>query len=167
MGIVRGIAGVIVGYIATIIVVFTGFTVLWMVMKAEGAFKTESWEVTTNWVIAGMVIGLVGALVGGIVCKLVAANSIAPKAFAGIVLVLGLLTAVATGAAYAAADEDGESDKAAFPAADVSMVDAMTNAEQPPLALWTNPFIGAVGILIGASLVGRKSGAAPMPASDG
>ncbi len=164
MAILRGIGGVIAGYIVMFIVIFACFSGLWMVLGAEKSFQPNSWLASNTWVIAGMGIGLVAAILGGITCKLISASSTTVKVFAGIILVFGVAIA-ALGMTQVAPDEsttaiaEGEPDPNAPPAApypEVTMMEAMQYAKEPAITAWSNPIIGCVGVLIGGALVGRK-----------
>ena len=68
MGVFRAIAGVIVGYIVMFAGVFVTLSIAWSVLKADGAFmEAPSWEHSTTWIVASLVLGLVvaiGALIG-------------------------------------------------------------------------------------------------------
>ena len=150
----RAILGVIVGYIVMVGVVFGAFSVAWMVMGPDGAYKDGVWDVSTAWIIMMIVVGLVAAMIGGAVCAAIAAKgSKAAMVLAGLLLVFGLTLA---GFAMLAPEE-------AMPTVregEVKMFEAMENTPDPTAMLFGNPVIGLVGVLLGASLVGRKGAAA-------
>jgi hypothetical protein len=171
MAVLRGIGGVIAGYIVMVIIISVGFLLLWNVLGVAKVFEANSWTVSNTWVFAGMCLGLVAALVGGIVCKLIANSGTAGMVLAGIILVVGLAFAALGSITVPTPDTSstpiavGEDDPnavvkaappTAAPAADVSMFDAAQYAEEPPLSKWSNPIIGCLGVLVGSSLVGRK-----------
>ena len=149
----RAILGVIVGYIVLTGVVFGAFTVAWMVMGADGAYKEGLWEVSTAWMIMAIVVGLIAAMIGGAVCAAIAAKgSKAAMVLAGLVLVFGLALA---GYKLAAPQED----RPTVREGDVTMFEAMQNSQEPTAMLFANAVIGFVGVLIGARLVRHKSAA--------
>ena len=149
----RAILGVIVGYIVMAGVVFGSFTVAWMVMGADGAYKEGLWEVSTACMIMAIVVGLIAAMIVGAVCAAIAARgSKAVAVLAGLVLVFGLAMA---GFQLAATQEDVPTVREG----DVTMFEAMQNSQEPTAMLFGNAVIGFVGVLIGATLFGRKSAA--------
>jgi hypothetical protein len=143
----RAIAAVIVGYLTLFAIVFVGLTVAYLAMGSEKAFKPGSFDASTLWLITMLVVGLVAAVVGGLVC---ASISRAPGAVVGLamlVVVLGLAMAVPVLA------DDSE---AAPRTGEVAMFDAMSQAKQPGWVALINPFIGVVGVVLGARL--RRGG---------
>jgi hypothetical protein len=148
----RNIGAVIVGYIAMAAFVFVSFSVAYVVMGTDGAFKPASYDVSTLWIVASLVLGFIAAVLGGLVCAAIARGSKAFVWLAGIVLVLGLLMAVP---ALTTPREDPP------PTRDVSVAtfDAMSKAKQPGWVALANPFVGLVGVLLG----GRPRGRSPEP----
>ena len=48
------------------------FTAAYLVLGADGSFRSESWQVSTIWLILSIVVGLGAAWVGGNVCQRIA-----------------------------------------------------------------------------------------------
>ena len=139
----RSIAAVVVGYLVMFLLVFTLFTAAYLAMGTEAAFTPGTYEVSTLWVVISFVLGLVAALVGGYVCAAIARRGKAPLALAALVLGLGLLFAIPMLTAP----------KASAPrAGGVPNLEAMRNARTPGWVALLNPFVGAVGVLLGARL---------------
>ncbi len=139
----RSIAAVVVGYLVMFLLVFTLFTAAYLAMGTEAAFTPGTYEVSTLWVVISFVLGLVAALVGGYVCAAIARRGKAPLALAALVLGLGLLFAIPVLTAP----------KASAPrAGGVPNLEAMQNARTPGWVALLNPFVGAVGVLLGARL---------------
>lgn len=135
------IAGaVILGYIVMFAVVFVTFSGAFALIGVEGSFQPASYEVTMLWVVVSIVLSLFAAVAGGLVCAIVAKSPWGPKALAALVIVLGLALAVPVLTAPPATARGPE----------VSNTEAMTNARQPVWLALINPFIGAVGVLLGA-----------------
>lgn len=63
-------------------------------LGADGAFKPGIFEPSTTWVVISFVLSFIAAVGGGWVCAAIARQSKAPKVFAAIVFVLGLLVAL-------------------------------------------------------------------------
>jgi len=160
----RSILGVVAGYVVMFIVVFATFTAAYLIMGTEGAFQEGTFEPSTTWIAWSFILGLLAATLGGATCAaLVGAGSRAPMALAGVVLILGLLMAIPV---FMAA---GDAEDPKVRTGDLSNFEAMSQAEQPLFVAVANPFVGAFGVLIGASVVRRKqsgpSGATTPPAT--
>jgi hypothetical protein len=146
----RAVLGVIIGYVAMFILVAVSFTIAYMIMGTEGAFREGSFEVTRSWIVLSIIVGIVAALLGGVVCAVIARRgSKAPMVLALLVLILGLLMAIP---AMMPAGEE----QPATREGDLSNFEAMQQARQPVWIALLNPVIGAAGILLGAALTGRS-----------
>jgi hypothetical protein len=143
----RTIAAVIVGYLAMFAIVFMGLTAAYSAMGADGAFKPNSYEISGTWAVVMLVVGIIAAVVGGVIAAAIGRSRKAVNSLAVVVLVLGLLCCVIP---TLMAEPPGER------IADVSSMDAMSKAVTPLWVLLVNPIIGVVGVLIGGSL--RKRG---------
>ena len=145
----RAILGVIAGYIAMAILVFVSLMIAYLILGADGAFKPmPSFEISTTWIIASFILGFVAAVIGGLVCMLIAGRgSKAGVVLAAIVLVLGVAMALGTPSGPREGAPEARTDE-------IRSLEAMQWAEQPALTLWLNPLVGALGVLIGAKLCG-------------
>ncbi len=134
------------------VLVFVSFSVAYLAMGVDNAFRAGSYEVSGLWIVVSIVLGLVAAAIGGFVCAAIAKAGNAPKALAVVVVVLGLIFAVPVFT---------RSDEAAPPARteNVGPVEAMQHAQQPPWIALLNPLLGAVGVLVGAGVYGRRRSA--------
>ena len=142
---VRNVGGAVLGWVVMALCVFVLMAVLWTALGVDGSFRPGSWEVTTAWSLGSVVIGLLAAVVGGIVCRKVAGDGRGVLMLIALVVVLGVANALfqppATGAVRAE---------------DVAMLEAAGSAEQPGWLAWLNPLLGLVGILLGARLARRE-----------
>lgn len=152
----RSIAGVIVGYITLAAVVFVAFSLMYAVLGVDGAYKPGSWEVSTTWVVASLAVGVVAALLGGLVCRLISRRS------RGAVVALAVLVA-ALGAVEIAVQLGKERPTEARPD-DVPMFEAAQQSWQPTWVVFANPVIGVVGVLIGGGACRGKAPGADTPA---
>jgi tellurite resistance protein TehA-like permease len=143
----RAIGGVVIGYLVLALLIFTTFTIAYLVIGAEGAFKPGSYEVTPVWLVTSFALSLVAAIASGFVCAAIAKNPKATLALAGLVLALGLVMALLT----CLASDDS---RPQLREGNVGNLEAMQNARQPTWVALVNPFIGAAGILLGARLKG-------------
>jgi hypothetical protein len=141
----RNIVGVVVGYLAIVVVVFTVFTLAYLGMGTERAFRPGSFEVSTLWVSMALVVNLLAAIGGGLVAAVIGRSSKAPRALAGLVLVLGVLAAIPV--LLPPAEKTPTERTSAL-----SNLEAMAQARQPAWFAATAPVVGVLGVLVGASL---------------
>lgn len=145
----RAVAGVIVGYIVMVVLVFGTFTCAYLLMGADNAFRPGTYDASVLWLVVSFALGLIAAVVGGVVCAAITkAGSAAPKALAAVVIVLGLAMAVPVfmGTRPDPGPRTG----------DVPNMEAMMKAKQPKWVAVANPLVGALGVVIGAGLARKK-----------
>ena len=135
----RNILAAVVGYIAMAAVLFVLFSLLWLALGPSHAFQPGSWEVSGSWALGSLVLGLVGAYIGGRVCAGVARDARAATILIAVVLVLGVVTALMPVDMSAGPRPD-----------DVSMMEATAGARQPAWFTWLNPLIGVAGVWFGS-----------------
>lgn len=143
----RKILGVVLGYLTMAVFVFLTFTAAYLAMGQDNAFQPNSYDVSTLWLLISFILGLIGAMVGGFVSALIGKDTSTPKILAGIVLVLGLMLAVSV----AMSEKSNE-----VRSGEVSNMEAMQKAQQPVWVAFLNPFVGAIGVLVGGNLRKRK-----------
>ena len=135
----RNILAAIVGYIAIVAVLFALSSLLWQVLGPSRAFQPGTWEVSGGWVLVTIVIGFVAAYIGGRVCARVAHDAKGAMILIGILVVLGVVSALIPVEAAVGPRPD-----------DVSMMEATIGAVQSAWLNWLNPLIGVVGIWLGS-----------------
>ena len=139
----RNILGVIGGYLLMFLFVFITFSLLYLILGTEGAFQPGAYDVTITWLIASIILSIIAAVLGGLVCVIIAKNQKAGTILAVVVLVLGLAMAIPV---LLAPDSNTER------TSDVDGMQAMSMAKQPIFIALLNPLIGAVGVLYGSRL---------------
>lgn len=139
----RKILGVIAGYIALMIVTFIALTVWYNVLGADGVFGPANFEPTIAWSAGALIVSFLAALSGGYVSVLVGKAPVTAKILAGIVLVLGLIV----GAMIIMGPVKNEVRPAI-----ISMFEAIGKIKEPAWVCIVNPFVGAIGIMIGGML---------------
>ena len=129
----RSLGGVVLGYLTMAAFVILSFFLALRIMGADLVFRPGVFDVSGLWIITSVVLGLIGAVLGGYVCATVARNVGAPKKLAVVVIVVGVALALPsmTGDAPILPRE-----------ATVASSEAMQSGRQP----------GAVGVLWGARL---------------
>jgi hypothetical protein len=139
----RAILGVIVGYVvmaAVVIVAVFGAGVAF----GDRAYQPGVWEPTMVWHITMFILGLVAAILGGLVCAVIARSVTSPKVLAVLVLAFGLLFVIQ---AY------NQSKEPSLPRTGTeSMRELMMQARTPVWVAVVTPVIGAVGVMIGAGM---------------
>ncbi|GJM18428.1 MAG: hypothetical protein DHS20C14_06410 [Phycisphaeraceae bacterium] len=151
---VRAILGVIGGYIAMAVIVIAAFSIAFLVIGPDSAYRPGVFEVTPLWIGIMFGVGLVAAIVGGLVCALIATRgSKAPIALCVLVAILGSFSAVG-----AMTKEDPGPR-----AGDIEVFEAASKAKQPVWVAWSHPVVGIIGVLIGARLRGSGTGEPSAP----
>jgi len=137
----RNILGVIGGYLSMFLFVFITFSLLYLILGTERAFQPGTYDVTVTWLIASIILSIIAAVLGGLVCVIIAKNQKAGTILAVVVLVLCLAMAIPV---LLAPDSNTER------TSDVDGMEAMSMAKQPIFIALLNPLIGAVGVLYGS-----------------
>ncbi len=144
----RIIGAVVVGYLMMAVLIFGTFTLAYLAMGADKAFMPASYDPSGLWLVSSFALGLLASIAGGFVCAAIAKEAKAAKILAGVALVLGLLMAIPALTTPAA-------DPPKVRSSDAGSMDAMMEATQPAWVALLNPFVGAVGVLLGASFKRR------------
>lgn len=140
----RVIVGVIVGFVVTMLVVSAGFIAGLFGLGLDWILEPGSYNATTKWSVISIGIGLVGAIIGGLVCSLIARKGLAVKALAAVLLVMGAITAGLT--LVSERPEPGPRP------ADETMETSIPKLQEPDWVAIANPLVGFVGVMIGGSL---------------
>lgn len=140
----RAIFSVVVGYVTMFAAIFLTFSGLYLLLGQDLSFRPDTYEPSVLWTVVSFALGVGAAVLGGYVCAWIARTATPPKVLAGVVLVIGLLSAVPVlmAAATPAETRSGE----------VGNLDAMMKAKQPAWVAVANPFVGLVGVLLGTRL---------------
>lgn len=139
---VRKILGVIIGYLVMVIFMAICFLGGFLLLTPERAMEPNSFVPSTLWIIISFIISLLGALIGGFLCKLISRSSGTVLIFAGIIFVSGLVLAFT----YLALPKPDDIRTVNFPA-----IEAFARGVQPVWVAFVNPIIGAFGIIMGGS----------------
>ena len=150
----RNIAGVLVGYVVMVAVVFAGLAGLYAALGSDGAYEAGTFVVTPTWIGSSFVFGIAAAVLGAFACRAIAKSQTALKWLAGLVLVLGLLMAF---------QKLGIDPPTEVREGEVPFMDAFSKSWQPAWVAFLNPVLGVLGIVV---VMGRKKDE-PEPADDG
>ena len=143
----NNILAIVLGYLATIVVVFVGLASAYAIMGADGAFESGTYETTPSWIGAMLVVGFIAAIIGGITCAKASKHSKrAVQGFMLLVVILGVSMIIP-----ALSADPSEAPVVREPG--ITMGDAMTTAKEPLWVTFSHPVVGVLGILLGATLV--------------
>jgi hypothetical protein len=143
----RGIAGVIVGFIVMVIGVVATFGITIGVMGLEGVSQPGTFWTTNTFNIIVLIGGFIAALLGGWACGLIARNSKAAIVLAIIVVVMGIFTAV---------QNMNKPDPPARTGA-ITREDMMKHGKEPNWFAFGKVIAGALGVMVGSGLVSKKA----------
>jgi uncharacterized membrane protein YeaQ/YmgE (transglycosylase-associated protein family) len=76
---VRKILAVVGGYVVMAVFVFVTFTLTYLTLGTEGSFQPNSFEVSGLWIVASIVLGFIGAVLGGLISITIAMSKMIPK----------------------------------------------------------------------------------------
>ena len=141
---VRSVLSVVVGYAAMFAAIFLTFSALYFLLGQELSFQPGSYDPSMLWTVVSFALGMGAAILGGYVCAWIARTATAPKVLAGLVLVIGLASAVPVLMAASTPSEARTGE--------VGNLDAMMKAKQPAWVAVANPFVGLTGVLLGGRL---------------
>ena len=139
----RTIAGVFIGWVIMAIIVMATFIITMAVMGLEGILQPDSYWTTTTFNIIVLAGGLAGAIIGGLICKLIARNAHAAFALAAVVLAMG------AGSFFMNMQKPDPPARIAA----ATLEDIGTHGKEPTWFALGKTIAGAVGVLLGASLV--------------
>ena len=143
--VLKNIVAAVLGYVVMFAVAFVLFSLMWMVLGADGSFEPGSWVVSGAWIGSNLVLGALVSIAGGFACSKLAASRGGVAILIGLVIVVGIASAMPDAAGAGVRPED------------VSMFDAMTSAELPAWLRWLNPVIGVIAVILGAGLEAKTS----------
>ncbi|MGA7616263.1 MAG: hypothetical protein WBX15_13900 [Thermoanaerobaculia bacterium] len=153
---IRGTIAVIAGYVSMALFIMITFSLTWMVVGYQFAFKAGTTDVTPGWIAITLPLDLLAAVLGGWIAVKIARGEVAPRVLAGIVLVLGLTLAfISLRLVHPVPPK---------PIPQISTFEAASYAVEPDWYQFAVPFIGAIGVLIGSRLGRRRSKVEAQPA---
>ena len=148
----RAIASVVVGYIVMALIIFATFSLAYITMGADGAYKPGGYDVSILWIVCALVLSFVAAVGGGYVAAAIAKAGKPILFLIGLVIVLGAISAMMSGM--------GAESVPAVRDVDPTVFEAMQYSKQPAWVAWLTPLIGAVGVFFGSAMK-MQAGAKP------
>ncbi len=145
---VKRVLGVILGYVVMAAILFGGLTAAYLAMGADKAFQPGSYETSMIWNIIFLPVGIIAAIAGGFFCRKFTKSCGATMSLAVLVFLFGALSAV-----FMVLEND---EPPVERTAEVGNFEAMISAQQPMWAAFANPVVGAMGVMVGGCLAGKK-----------
>lgn len=144
----KSILAIIASYVVMFIFMFAAFTGCYLALGADGAFQTDSYNVTTVWIALTVVVCLLAGIIGGFLCAAISKSRKTCQVFAFIVFFIGLLACLIPAMKRSPGAPNVR-------AGEVSNRDAMTLAVSPMWLHLLTPVLSAAGVLLGARMKGR------------
>jgi hypothetical protein len=141
----RSILAVVVAYVVMFALAFLAFACAYLVLGSDVAFKPGLYEASATWIGIAFVINIVDAIIGGFICALIAKGGRAPLALTILVVVLGIVVAIAD-------MNKGKANEGIVRTANTPQLEAVQKAYWPVWVPFAFPFTGAIGVLIGGRL---------------
>ena len=138
----KSILGVIVGYLAMMIVAFVAYTAAYFGLGADRAFEAGTYALSGIWIGLVIAITIIAGLVGGLTCAAISKSRTTGLVFALIVFVLSFVFELPNLTNHTPVTRAG----------DVSNMEAMGKAQPPLWLCLLNPFLGGVAILLGTRM---------------
>ncbi len=136
----RSILSVIVSYIAMFIFIVVTFMGLWFGMGVDGLLQPGSYKGNMLLCIAVPCITIIAGILGGRLCFKIARGRKPVMVLAGIVFVLGAITAYFT---------LQKPELTGTRPAGMKVQELMEKGREPTWVAVSNPIIGALGVLVG------------------
>ncbi len=143
----RSIGAVVGSYIAMVLLIVGVFAGMWFGMGPDRLLEPGSFKGNTFLCIAAPATTLIAGLLGGWMCAKIARSTKAVIALAGLVLLLGTITAVVTLQKPFPADPR---------APGMTIQEIMKVGREPTWLLIFNPIGGAVAVLLGGLCIAGK-----------
>ncbi len=138
----RAIASVVVGYVVMALIVFATFSLAFVAMGPDGVYRPGVYDVSGLWIACAFVLSFVAAWIGGYVAAVISKGGRPILVLIGLVIVLGVISAIMAGV--------GTADIPAVRETDPTVFEAMQVSKQPAWVAWLMPLIGALGAFFGA-----------------
>lgn len=145
----RIIGGIIVGWLVSGIIVAAVFVLTGLALRTDGTFQPNSYWTTNTFNILVLAGGTIAAVVGGLVCAMIARNHNAAFALAAIVMAIGIGSAVMNMNKPDPPVRTGE----------ITIEDIQKHGKEPTWFAFSSPILAGLGIVIGSGLRRRKPAA--------
>ena len=146
---VRTIGGVVLGYLVTALLVSALFYGAFVLIGSERMFESGGYVPKRAWSVASLLLGFLAAVVGGQVSVAIGKGRKAATILASAFLVVGFMTASLSGSRTGPIPSVPRVESVGFR-------EMIQNGKEPAWVSFSNPIIGAAGVLLGATLRKRS-----------
>lgn len=147
----KSILAIIVSYVAMFVLFMAVFTGLYFALGIERVFQTDSYEVSILWIIVTLIGAFLGTMFAGYLCFAISQSWRTCQVFALIVFLLALVQC------FSALKRNPDAPNVR--AGEVGYLDAIGLAVTPLWLHFVNPLVSGAGVLLGARMKRRASGA--------
>lgn len=151
----RNILAVIAGLVIMSIIIAVVQIGGYFVLGPDRVYQSGTFDLSTLYLVIWALSGLVAALVGGAVCALVSKH---PKGAVRSMIVVMLVFSVFQLIGVLMQPGLSEEEQVRTPELTTEQIFERGQQAMPVWIVISNPVIGVVGVMIGASLVRRKNG---------
>lgn len=139
----KSILGIVVGYLVMGFFAFSGYSAAYLTLGPERVFEADTYALSGMWIGLMVVITLISAFIGGLMCTAISKSRTTGLVFAGIVLVLSFVFAFPNVInAHPPVPRSG----------DAANLQAMEMAQPPPWLRILSPIMAGVAALIGTRI---------------
>ena len=143
----KSIIAIIVSYLIVFLLFSAVFIGLYFVLGAERVFQTDSYEISTLWMVLTLVGSLFGWMLGGWLCVGISKSLRTGQVFALIVFVATAIMCLS--------QLKRESEGPHVRASEVSFDEAFGREVSPRWFHFVNPVVSLLGVVVGARLKRR------------
>lgn len=143
--------GAVVGYVALGLLIPVLLTVAAIAMGPQRVYADASWQPSVTWCFASLGVGLVAAVVAGLVAALTAASRRGAFVLSSLVCVIGLSFAI-----FASATPPADAPPRPAQMGFLDYLSSAAYSRVPKWVDWGNVAVGVVGTLAGARLYVRR-----------
>lgn len=147
--------GVVLGYLASALIVLVGLTITLVSQGPAFCYEGATWTASRDFCFVSLGVGLLAALVGGFVATRIGGRG---ALLFLVFLMIGLGSATALGV-FRAPEAERFKDRPEARPDDFDWTKAAVWSETPPWCEWANLGVGVVGAVLGGSFaLGRRGG---------
>jgi|SRR5205085_939781 len=145
----KSIVAIVVSYAVMALFFIAVFNIGYLALGADRVFQPDSYEVSTLWLVLGVLFPLLGSLLAGYLCAAIGKSWRTCQVFAFIVFLLGLVACIPA----LKRDPDAPNVRAG----EVPNFQAVRLAVSPIWAHLLTPVVSAGGVLLGARRKARPA----------
>jgi hypothetical protein len=143
----RAVLATLVGLVVMIVLVFGILGAAYVALGADRAYKPGTYDPSTAWIAATLVVGFLAAVVGGTLAARIGGH----RGVRGLIVMV-----LALGAVNLIAQLSLKKEAPPPRTGDVSLQESMEHSCQPLWVGIANPLVGVLGVALGAARAGKR-----------